>query len=82
MKLNKVRTSITLSPDLLQTARLLVGRNKQHKNRSEFIEMALRSYIALILRRERDKKDLEILNREAEKLNEEALDVLSYQEVP
>lgn len=77
----KVKTSITLSSDLSKSLRLFIGQNKGHRSRSELIEMALRSYIAQILRRERDRRDLEILNQKSGKLNSEALDVLTYQEL-
>jgi metal-responsive CopG/Arc/MetJ family transcriptional regulator len=45
----KVKTSITLSKELLKTIDKLSGR---HKSRSEFIEAALKAYIALIIRNE------------------------------
>jgi len=72
----KVKTSITLSKDLLRAVDKLSGR---YKNRSEFIEAALRAFIAQMIRNERNAKDLEIINRRADELNEEALDVLGYQ---
>ena len=72
----KVKTSITLSKELLKAVDRLAGRNK---SRSEFIEAALKAYIALIIHNEQNAKDLEIINRRADGLNEEALDVLAYQ---
>jgi len=72
----KVKTSITLSKELLKTVDKLSGRNK---SRSEFVEAALKAYIAFIIRNEQSAKDLEIINRRADDLNEEALDVLAYQ---
>jgi metal-responsive CopG/Arc/MetJ family transcriptional regulator len=72
----KVKTSITLSKELLKTVDKLSGRNK---SRSEFIEAALKAYITFIIRNEQNAKDLEIINRRADDLNEEALDVLAYQ---
>ena len=72
----KVKTSITLSEDLLKTIDKL---SRRYKNRSEFIEIALRAFIAQNIRNERNAKDLEIINQNAEFLNEEALDVLAYQ---
>ena len=48
-------------------------------NRSEFIERAIESYIRQRLREQREKEDLDILNRFADRLNREAKDVLSYQ---
>jgi hypothetical protein len=48
-------------------------------SRSETIERLLRESFARHLRRTRDRKDLEIINRNAEQLNQEAEDVLTYQ---
>ena len=62
--------------DLLKAIDKLSGPSK---NRSEFIETAVRAYIAQLVRRERNAHDLEILNKRADRLNEEALDVLAYQ---
>ncbi len=72
----KVKTSITLSKELLKAVDKLSGRNK---SRSEFIETALHVYIAHLIRNEQNARDLEIINRRAGDLNEEALDVLTYQ---
>ena len=75
----KVKTSITLSEDLLKA---IDQRSAQFKNRSDFIESAIRAFIAQMVREEQNAKDLSILNRQAERLNEEAIDVLSYQVIP
>ncbi len=75
----KVKTSITLSEDLLKAVDELSG---QYKNRSEFVETALRSFIVQMIRNEQNAKDLEIINRRADHLNQEAIDVLLYQVVP
>ena len=75
----KVKTSITLSEDLLEA---IDKRSAQFKNRSDFIESAIRAYIAQMIRDEQNAKDLAILNRQAERLNQEAIDVLSYQVIP
>ena len=72
----KIKTSITLSEDVVKAIDKLSG---QSKNRSEFIETAVRAYIAQMIRKERNARDLEIINRHADRLNEEALDVLAYQ---
>lgn len=75
----KVKTSITLSPDLLEAIDARAGRGR---TRSEFIEAALRAFLDQTRRRERDARDLDILNRRAEPLNREAADVLTYQVIP
>ena len=73
----KVKTSITLSEELLK---VLDKRARQHhKNRSDFIEAAVWAFVRQLARNEQNARDLEILNRRADFLNEEAADVLSYQ---
>lgn len=72
----KVKTSITLSEDLMQSIDAFPGGRK---NRSGLIEKALRDYLDRQARLKRDLDDLAILNKKAEKLNREAADVLSYQ---
>ena len=74
----KVKTSITLSEDLLEAIDERMG---EHKNRSDFIDTAVRVFIAQAIRDEQEKKDLETINRVADRLNEEATDVLAYQVV-
>jgi len=75
----KVKTSITLSEDVLEA---IDRRSAQFKNRSDFIEAALRAFLAQIIRDEQNATDLAILNRQAERLNQEARDVLAYQVIP
>lgn len=72
----KVKTSITLSEELIKSIDELFG---VQKNRSEFIEKAVKDFIERDVQRKRDSEDLDILNRKADKLNKEAEDVLSYQ---
>ena len=73
----KVKTSITLSEDLLD---LIDKRARSFKtNRSDFIEVAVSTFIQQQNRDEQNAKDLDIINRRADYLNEEAADVLNYQ---
>ena len=72
----RVKTSITLPQGLL--SRL----DRVDKNRSAVIERAALAYLAQIERRARDRKDIEIIDRNAERLNREALDTLEYQQLP
>ncbi len=72
----KVKTSITVDKDLLRAVDALSGN---FKNRSEFIEAALQSYIAHLTRIEQNARDLELINKYADDLNREALAVLDYQ---
>ncbi len=72
----KIKTSITLSQDLL---REIDGIIKGNTNRSVFIEQAIRSYLKQMERDQRNRDDLEILNRHSSRLNREASDVFSFQ---
>ena len=72
----KLKTSITLSEDILKAIDRVLDKSQ---NRSQFIEHALRYYFEETARRDRDNKDLEILNKNSEQLNREAEDVLTYQ---
>ena len=72
----KVKTSITLSEEILEK---IDEMTKKRGKRSAFIEQAVRTYIEQKQRKLRDKRDQEILNQHADRLNKEADDVLSYQ---
>ncbi len=72
----KVKTSVTLSEDVLQAIDQLVG---QYGNRSALVEHALRAFLTAEGQRRREAQDLDILNRCADRLNVEAQDVLAYQ---
>lgn len=72
----KLKTSITLSSDVLEA---IDRRTPEGGSRSDFIEAALRVYFSQIERDERDARDLAALNRHADRLNEEAHDVLAFQ---
>jgi metal-responsive CopG/Arc/MetJ family transcriptional regulator len=75
----KAKTSVTLSKDLLIAIDRLAGSKS---SRSAVIEQAVRSYL-----KERERafvyaRDLEILNRAADRLNAEAEETLEYQADP
>ena len=72
----RVKTSVTLPPDLLESI------DEVDPNRSAFIERASKAYLARLERARRDQKDLAIINANAERLNQEAEDVLGYQSLP
>jgi len=72
----KVKTSITISEETLKTIDEYSGGQV---SRSEFIEKAIQAYLSQLIRNARDAKDLELINRHANSLNEEAEDVLEYQ---
>ena len=72
----KTKTSITLSEQLL----VAVDKHAQgFKSRSSFIEAAVLFFLADLERRKTELQDLEIINRRADSLNDEAADVLGYQ---
>ena len=72
----KAKTSVTLSKDLLALVDEYV---KGDNSRSAFIELAIRTYMEILKRKNRDQHDLEIINRLSKKFNKEANDVLRYQ---
>jgi metal-responsive CopG/Arc/MetJ family transcriptional regulator len=72
----KVKTSITLSEDLLAQLDRILGAGE---SRSAVLEQALREFLANRQRRKRDARDQRILDSRHEELNREALDVLEYQ---
>ena len=75
----RTKTSITIPEELV----IEIDRyGAEYKNRSVFIEQAIRGYIKQIARQSQNKRDLEIINRNAERLNSETDDVLSYQVNP
>jgi metal-responsive CopG/Arc/MetJ family transcriptional regulator len=72
----RVKTSITLPKDLL------IRLDRVDKNRSSLLERAAVAYLARLAEEERDRKDIEIINRSAARLNREAMDTLGYQQLP
>ncbi len=72
----KTKTSVTLEGTLLRGIERLTT---DYKSRSAFIEAAVEHFIRHLERQEAEQRDLDILNRRADALNEEAADVLAYQ---
>jgi metal-responsive CopG/Arc/MetJ family transcriptional regulator len=73
----KVRTSITLSEELLRAVDECARQQK--KTRSGFIEAALWAFVRRHAQNDKwNARDLEIINRNADSLNQEASDVLEY----
>jgi metal-responsive CopG/Arc/MetJ family transcriptional regulator len=72
----KTKTSVTLDGVLLHG---IDAHASEYRSRSEFIEVAVEYFIRHLERQEAEQKDLAILNRRADALNEEAGDVLAYQ---
>lgn len=73
-----MKTSITLSSDLLSLIDAEVGNHKG-TNRSQVIEEAVRSFFKHKKRAWRERKDLNLLNKHASRLNRDVEDALSYQ---
>ena len=72
----KIKTSITLSDEVIEAIDLYIG---EYRSRSEFLETAARKFIAQLAQKEAERRDLAIINRHADSLNAEAKDVLTYQ---
>jgi metal-responsive CopG/Arc/MetJ family transcriptional regulator len=72
----KVKTSVTLSKDLLRGVR---RATRKGESRSETIERLVRMALLAERRRAADDRDIAIINAHADELNAEALDVLDYQ---
>lgn len=72
----KVKTSITLSGGILTAIDRNLG---EFKSRSDFLECAAKNYLTQLARKEKDRRDLEIINRKSDFLNREADDVLDFQ---
>jgi metal-responsive CopG/Arc/MetJ family transcriptional regulator len=73
------KISITLSEETIQA---LDDLAVEGSNRSRVIEEAIVQYVANRRRAERERRDLEILNRAADALNREVEEVLAYQVEP
>jgi metal-responsive CopG/Arc/MetJ family transcriptional regulator len=72
----KIKTSITISNDVLQAVDSLTNPDS---NRSEFIETAIRRFIEHLKKERRNANDLSILNQNSQRLNKEASAVLEFQ---
>lgn len=70
------KTSVTLAQE---TVAAVDEMATEGKNRSRIIEEAVTEYLERRGRERRDRRDVEILNRHAERLNREVEDVLAYQ---
>lgn len=73
----KSKTSITLSEDVLRDVK---RAGRKGESRSETIERLLREHLRAEAARRTREREIEIINRHADELNAEAMDVLEYQE--
>ncbi len=74
----KIETTISLEPELLQSLKRILGANG-YSSLSELVEEVLRRFLASERQKSYDRHELELINRNADRLNQEAEDVLSYQ---
>ena len=72
----KVKTSVTLSEELLQA----ISAETSSDNRSAFIETATWEYLELRRKRVRDRREMELISANADLLNDEARDALEFQD--
>jgi len=61
---------------------LLLRLDRFDNNRSALLERAALAYLAHLERQARDERDIRIINRNAARLNREAMDTLGYQQLP
>jgi metal-responsive CopG/Arc/MetJ family transcriptional regulator len=72
----KVKTSVTLSEDVLKT----IDRSaRKGESRSQHIERLLREGLQRRARHAADARDRDIIDRHADALNAEGADAVSYQ---
>ncbi len=72
----RVRTSVTLPKELLIKVDALAGKKLK---RSAIVESALRDYVAKENRNELNKRDIEIINKNADLINKQVKETLSFQ---
>lgn len=72
----KVRTSVTLPRELLTAVDALAG--KKHK-RSEIVESALRDYMAKEGHKRLNRRDIEIIDKNADLINKQVEETLEFQ---
>lgn len=72
----KIKTSVVLPKKLL----VRVDKIKSKKqSRSKLIENLLNDFVAKEKHKELNKRDMKIINRNADKINKETLETLEYQ---
>jgi len=74
----KQKTSITLSQEALAGIDRMAGT----RSRSAFIETLVLRYLQEEEKAARDAREIELINRHADELNDEIEDVLRYQALP
>jgi metal-responsive CopG/Arc/MetJ family transcriptional regulator len=72
----KVKTSLTLSEDLIARIDKLAGSKV---SRSSYIEQILRDFVDGLAQARKDAREIAAINRHAAQLNAEMSDALSFQ---
>ena len=72
----RVRTSVTLPRELLIQVDALVGKNRK---RSAVVESALVEYVAKERPRSINRRDIEIINKNADLINRQVEETLEFQ---
>ncbi len=72
----KLKTSVALDREVVAAVEAIA---RSGESRSRIIERLLRQSLAARTRSARDERDRDIIDAHADELNEEALDVLGYQ---
>jgi metal-responsive CopG/Arc/MetJ family transcriptional regulator len=71
----RIKISITLPEELIRRL------DRVDVNRSALLERAAVAYLTDLERQKRDRRDVEIINRNAARLNREVKDTLEYQQI-
>jgi len=72
----RVRTSVTLPKELLIKVDALAGKKLK---RSAIVESALRDYVAKENRNKLNKRDIEIINKNADLINKQVEETMTFQ---
>jgi metal-responsive CopG/Arc/MetJ family transcriptional regulator len=72
----KVKTSLTLSEDLIAKIDKLAGSKV---SRSSYVDQILRDFVDGVAQTRRDAREIAAINRHAAQLNAEMSDALSFQ---
>lgn len=75
-KETRIKTSVVLPKKLLVSVDKIKSKKQ---SRSKLIENLLNDFVTKEKRRELNKRDMKIINRNADKINEQALETLEYQ---
>jgi metal-responsive CopG/Arc/MetJ family transcriptional regulator len=70
------KISVTLPEDLLKSLDEIVGKSQK---RSKVIETALRDYVTKESRKELNRRDIEIINANADLINKQVEETLEFQ---